>query len=63
MTPQILESFTPIVLALCGALLGIAATFAPSLDSSTRASAIGLASAAIGAAGGLAKTRDQQPPQ
>ncbi len=63
MTPQILETLTPIVLALCGAVLGIAAVVAPNLDASTRASAIGLASAAIGAAGGLAKTRDQHPPQ
>ena len=58
--PDLVESLTPIVLAVCGTILGIASVFAPGLADSTRASGIGLASACLSGAAGLAKARDRQ---
>ena len=55
-TPELISSLTPIIIALIGGIIGVSALFIVSEDSAKSSSAMGLAGTAIAGASGLAQS-------
>jgi hypothetical protein len=61
MNSDTLRALTPMLLAVIGGAIGLAAVLAPELKPDQRSSGIGLAGTAIAGAAGLAQTSKSEP--
>jgi hypothetical protein len=55
-TPELINSLTPIFIAAIGGIIGLAVIFMPATDATKWSSAMGLAGTAIAGAAGLAQS-------